>query len=148
MKRRTYKSQIRDLAIYLSVAAGMLLGIWALVEYERGSGAPENPARINWLFFGFTTVVVYINAVNDAGRFRRARRFWSGLGVALLAQILFGAAAVWVAPKIHVYVWAVLAMLNMAVLDNFLSWWLGARSRRRGAASGPTRVSGPLRQGE
>ncbi|MFN8094081.1 MAG: hypothetical protein U0599_18040 [Vicinamibacteria bacterium] len=35
MKRRTYKSQIRDLAIYLSVAAGMLLGIWALVETPR-----------------------------------------------------------------------------------------------------------------
>jgi len=148
MPKRTLASQLRDLAIYVGVAFGMLLGVWVLVAYDIRRGGPPDPARVNWLILGLVTCVVYINAIHEGGRLRRSPRFWGGLGLALLVQLVVEVAALWKAPRIHVYIWTIAALLNMAVLDLFMRWWLMAGSTRRGLSGGRTRVSGPLRQGE
>jgi Na+-driven multidrug efflux pump len=136
--KRTIASQLRDLAVYVGVGVAMLVGVWGLVAYDTGRGAPSNPARVNWLSLGFVTCIVYINAIHEGRRFRRRPRFWTGLGIALLVQVVGAVVVLWNAPRVPVFIWTIAALANMAVVGGFMHWWLRSGLVSRKAAGGPT----------
>jgi hypothetical protein len=135
--KRTIASQLRDLAIYVGVGVAMLVGVWALVAYDTSRGTPSNPARVNWLILGLVTGIVYINAIHEGRRFRRRPRFWAGLGIALLVQVVGSVVALWNAPKIPVFIWTIAVMANMAVVGGFMHWWLTIGIKGHRLTGGP-----------
>jgi hypothetical protein len=120
MARRSTRSRIIDVALYLAIALSLFTALYFYASYQARAGRqPGLP--LNWLGFGGMTALVYGYALQDHRRSWGRPRFWLTFIVALLLQAGAGIAMLWKAERVGLLVWALLTPANQAALAAYFS---------------------------
>ncbi len=128
-RERGRRTLVRDYALYVGIAVVIYGAVVSYGEYQFRTGR-RSELPLNWLGFTVVTGIVFVDALRDRS-WRRWPAFLRALGVTFALQCGVGCALLWNAPRMSVFVWAILLPLDYVLVDRTLGFLTHKDRRRR-----------------